>query len=458
MPFRESAGGVDARFCPASRLGRPRCGAVESPKGLGRRLRSSQARPRRHRSASDPAIDRKSRMAHQPTTAFGIKNHHYVTLRTSRLHDERLKSLGRSQSASLRSFKRAATNGKARSDDFDLERSKWLPEKCEMKRWFSINAACYSGGEMKGDEAPRIAILLCTHQGGAFLAEQLDSIQKQSYQNWVVHASDDGSTDETLSILESYQRRWPKGRLNLYSGPQNGFAANFLSLTCRREIDAHFFAYSDQDDIWDINKLDMAIRWLKSLPLENAAVYCNRTRLVDSKNIEIGFSPLFTKPPSFTNALIQNIGGGNTMVFNNAARELVCEVGSTVPIVSHDWWLYILVTGCGGVVHYDPSPTLRYRQHTRNAVGMNSSGVAKLRRVRMVWEGRFKSWTDRNITSVEAILDKLTPRNRHAFECFKKSRDKRLPFRLVYFFRSKVWRQAIIENVMIILAVMFRKV
>ncbi len=308
-----------------------------------------------------------------------------------------------------------------------------------------------------GNETPKIAILLCTYQGGVFLAEQLDSIQEQSYTNWVVHVSDDGSTDSTSSILESYQRRWPEGRLNLYSGPRNGFAANFLSLTCRWDIDADFFAYSDQDDIWESNKLDLAVRWFKSLQLGKAAVYCSRTRLVDSRNIEIGYSPLFTKPPNFTNALIQNIGGGNTMVFNNAARELVREVGLKVPIVSHDWWLYILVTGCGGVGHYDPSPTLRYRQHSGNVVGMNSNGGAKLRRIRMVWEGRFRSWNGLNVVSVEAIQDRLIPKHRYAFECFKKSRNEKLPFRLAYFFRSKVWRQSVIESVAVFLAVVFRK-
>ena len=88
---------------------------------------------------------------------------------------------------------------------------------------------------------------------------------------------------------------------------------------------------------------------------------------------------------------------------------------------------------------------------------MNSNGGAKLRRIRMVWEGRFRSWNGLNVVSVEAIQDRLIPKHRYAFECFKKSRNEKLPFRLAYFFRSKVWRQSVIESVAVFLAVVFRK-
>ncbi len=96
-----------------------------------------------------------------------------------------------------------------------------------------------------------MAILLCTYHGQHYLAEQLDSFAAQTHANWEVWASDDGSQDDTRAILERYQRTWPAGRLSIHFGPAEGFAANFLSLTFKARIEADYFAYSDQDDVWE---------------------------------------------------------------------------------------------------------------------------------------------------------------------------------------------------------------
>lgn len=195
---------------------------------------------------------------------------------------------------------------------------------------------------------PRVAILLCTYHGQHYLAEQLESFAAQSHKNWEVWASDDGSQDETHAILKAHQEKWPEGRLSIHFGPAEGFAANFLSLTCKASIEADYYAYSDQDDVWEADKLERAVRWLETIPPNMPALYCGRTRLVDADNNEIGLSPLFSKLPSFANALMQNIGGGNTMVFNNAARALLREAGEDTPVITHDWWAYMVVSGCGG--------------------------------------------------------------------------------------------------------------
>lgn len=258
---------------------------------------------------------------------------------------------------------------------------------------------------------PKVAILLCTYHGQHYLADQLSSFAGQSHTNWEVWASDDGSEDDTHAILEAYQRQWPQGRLSMHFGPAEGFAANFLSLTCKADIHADYYAYSDQDDIWESNKLSRAVEWLKTIPESVPALYCSRTRLVDANNREIGLSPLFSKPPSFANALIQSLAGGNTMVFNNAARNLLREAGENVPVVTHDWWAYMVVTGCGGQVFYDAEPELRYRQHDGNLVGMNATWSARLKRIQMLWEGRFQRWNDCNIAALRTLSHRLTLEN-----------------------------------------------
>lgn len=303
----------------------------------------------------------------------------------------------------------------------------------------------------------KVAILLCTYHGQTYLAEQLDSFERQTHANWQVWASDDGSLDDTHVILESYRRKWPEGRLSINIGPAEGFVMNFLSLMCNATINADYYAYSDQDDIWEANKLARAVDWLNTIPKNIPGLYCSRTRIVDSNNNEIGASPVFRRPPSFANALMQNIGGGNTMVVNNAARCILQEAGEMVPAVMHDWWTYLVVTGCGGQVCYDRVPTLRYRQHGSNLVGGNATWVARIKRIQMIWQGGHRTWTDRNIASLRAISHRLTQENLDLLNQFERARNMDLVARLINMKKCGVYRQTLLGNLGLIAAATFGK-
>lgn len=306
--------------------------------------------------------------------------------------------------------------------------------------------------------SPKIAILLCTYQGENYLAEQLDSIAAQNHEHWTVFASDDGSVDQTRSILQAYRTQWPAQQLYLMAGPQKGFAANFLSLIFKDEVEAEYFAYCDQDDVWESDKLQRAMACLEAVPADKPALYCARTRLVDAGNRAIGLSALFCKPPSFANALIQNIGGGNTMVFNRAARDLLRAAGADLQVVSHDWWTYMVVSGCGGEIFYDPRPTLRYRQHAANLVGMNSSWGARATRLSMLAQGRFTQWNNTNISNLASLHSRLTPASLQVLQQFASARGGALPTRLMKLKSSGVYRQTLLGNLGLIAAAVFNKI
>jgi glycosyltransferase involved in cell wall biosynthesis len=305
---------------------------------------------------------------------------------------------------------------------------------------------------------PNVAILLCTYQGESFLDGQLQSFMAQTFTDWTVFASDDGSTDKTHEILEAYQLQWGNDKLSLYTGPAKGFAANFLSITCRASICADFYAYSDQDDIWEADKLQRAIDWLQKIPKHVPSLYCTRTRLVDDTNTSIGLSPLFKKPPCFANALMQNIGGGNTMVFNNAARQLICHWGDQVNVVAHDWWAYLLVSGCGGQVFYDPYPSIRYRQHDNNIVGQNNNWRARIKRIRLLGQGEYKNWNNRHITALQKLKGLLTPENQELLQLFAVGRKQPLVTRLLMLKRAGIKRQSMPSNIALIMAAVFGKI
>lgn len=306
-------------------------------------------------------------------------------------------------------------------------------------------------------QALRVAVLACTYQGEAHLAEQLDSMAAQTHTAWKVWVSDDGSTDATLDILQRYRARWGSGQLSILRGPSAGFAANFRSLTCSTEIDADFFAWADQDDIWEPDKLSRALAWLQSVPADVPSLYGTRTLLTDEGNRPIGLSPLFTRPPSFANALVQSIAGGNTMVFNRAARALLMEANSQGNALPPDWLAYLVVTGCGGRVHYDPWPSVRYRQHGGNLSGSNISLQGRWRRLRLLLAGQFGEWIDANLESLARVRHRMPEPNQRVLNTFIEARRQPMLRRLRGFRRAGIHRQTVLGNIGLAVATLLNR-
>jgi hypothetical protein len=121
------------------------------------------------------------------------------------------------------------------------------------------------------------------------------------------------------------------------SGPQQGFVKNFLSLACDPSLSFDFYAYCDQDDVWEPDKLARAVERLSRAPPHIAAMYCSRTMLIDDEGKTLSYSRAYRRKPSFRNALVQSIASGNTIVFNDAARRLLMVCGSRAKVPSHDW-------------------------------------------------------------------------------------------------------------------------
>lgn len=302
------------------------------------------------------------------------------------------------------------------------------------------------------------AILLGTHNGQAFLEQQLDSFGMQTDTHWQVWASDDASSDHTLALLKAYQQQWATNQLHILSGPAQGFVANFLSLVCRTEIHADYYAYADQDDIWEKDKLERALAWLNTVPSHTPALYCTRTRFIDEHNQELGLSSRIPHPPAFANALLHNIGGGNTMVFNEAARALLCLAGPEVNVIAHDWWTYIVVSGCKGVVHFDPYPSVRYRQHAHNLIGSNIGIVARYTRMRKVWQNHFKQWADMHLSALERLHSQLSADSLRTLQHFTQMREQWLIPRLISLKRSGVYHQRPLGTLGLWLAAVFNKI
>ena len=298
----------------------------------------------------------------------------------------------------------------------------------------------------RGSSGP-VSILLCTFNGARFLPQQLASYETQDFSNWRLFASDDGSQDATLSLLQDFQKKHGADKVHIRSGPQRGVLANFLALICDPSVQGAYYAFSDQDDVWLPDKLSRARRFLIDAAADRPVVYCSRTRLIDDCGAAIGLSPLFRKPPSFRNALTQSIAGGNTMVLNEPTRQLLLRAGADAPCAAHDWWVYLAVTAVGGILFYDAVPSICYRIHARNVIGSNRTAAAQLMRARMLWHGRFQSWSDMNVAALERIESDMTDENRRIFALFRSARKQRLVPRLRGLLHAGIHRQTLLGNI-----------
>lgn len=221
-----------------------------------------------------------------------------------------------------------------------------------------------------------VEILMATYNGGKYLEEQLRSIEEQTFKHWHLTVHDDGSTDETLDVLEAFQKRMGKDKVTFRKNdvPSGSAKANFLGLI--KEAEGDYFMCCDQDDRWHINKIAMTLhrmrqmeqRYGRDLPL----LVHTDLRVVDSRLKEIhpsfhAYTNLEHRPiPSLE--LVQNQVTGCTMMFNNQLKQYVERIDNTDPILMHDHFLALIACAFGKMSYIDKA-TIDYRQHEENSVG-----------------------------------------------------------------------------------------
>lgn len=302
--------------------------------------------------------------------------------------------------------------------------------------------------------APLVVILLATHNGIDWLDEQLASIEGQTHSRIDVLVSDDMSTDGTVERLRYWARRWRKGRFYVRTAMTGAAAENFRSLLVNCELIAEFYAFADQDDIWLPGKLAVGIRALEHAT--EPALYGGATLILRDGAIE-GTSPHFHRPPDFRNALVQSIAGGNTMMFNRRAFEALQKAAARTGFVSHDWFAYMIVSGIGGEVVYDPTPQLLYRQHGRNVQGANTGWKARLGRLMLAISGRFATWNDINLEGLRECREMLSFPAQRALDEFSRARRGSLIGRIQQLRRSGVFRQTRFGQLSLFAACVLRK-
>ena len=286
-----------------------------------------------------------------------------------------------------------------------------------------------------------INILLSTYNGERFLAEQIQSIQKQTIKDWTLLIRDDGSTDRTPDIIREFVKQDQRIQwINENQIENFGVIKNFYTLLKYQAADVYFF--SDQDDIWLEDKLEVTLLEAQKHDLSKPLLVYTDLKVVNQQ-LEITHASMIKTQSAHANTtllqeLTENTVTGGTMMINQA---LAKEWNTCEGLLMHDWYLALVAAARGKLVYLDITTEL-YRQHDANVLGART------------WSKRMKHWLSPHqlirkywwlITSsqqqAQLLLDlPLQPKDRDMVEAYvsllTKSLTKRLATLKTYGFRK----------------------
>ena len=290
----------------------------------------------------------------------------------------------------------------------------------------------------------KVAVILGFYNGNDYIETQVKSILEQKFKNIDIYIFDDNSKlNVELKKIKSDKNT--KCKIKIFKRERNvGYAKNFLLGLKEAGNNYDFYAFSDQDDIWELDKINRGVEALNSQVSNLPKLYCSRTAYFNSDcSKEIGSSKIHTKKPTFANALLQNIAGGNTILMNNLARQIVIKTVKAEKFISHDWWCYQIISGAGGEVIFDKNKTVRYRQHKYNLIGKNNGFEDIKSRILEFLLGKVKTWSDINLKNLSNFRYLLTNENNEILENYLRARDSKNIFKkLNFYLKSGVFRQS----------------
>jgi glycosyltransferase involved in cell wall biosynthesis len=267
----------------------------------------------------------------------------------------------------------------------------------------------------------------------------------QDYPHVEILIRDDGSADGTVDIIQEYCRH---SNVRALYGENIGVVPSFLQLLKLGAPGGTYFAFCDQDDIWEKDKLSRAVDLLAGVAHNEPTMYCSRAKIVAEDLRLLGLTQPPRRRPSFRNSLVQNIATGCTVLLNRPAADLLNRATPSHALM-HDWWAYIVVSAFGNVI-YDVEPRVLYRQHRQGVIGAQH-GVLRS------WTTRIRRFrVNRRLFLVKKQAEEfrrlygahLDERNRAVLDRFLLTRGT-LQERLQYALSGDVWRQSRLDDVIL---------
>lgn len=228
-----------------------------------------------------------------------------------------------------------------------------------------------------------VTVLLAVYNGEKFLKQQIDSILDQTVTDIKIIIRDDGSTDNSLKIIDNYCDKHPQIISKLEGAPTGSAKQNFAELL--KNCDSDYIMFCDQDDVWLPDKIEKTLTAMKSAESgEKTPVLVHTDLKVVDQNLNVispsffEFQQLKQDKISLPQLLVQNYVTGCTVMINRALKEKCGAIPQNC--IMHDWWLAMVAVLFGKLVCVS-DPTMLYRQHANNQVGAKASyGIAFIKR------------------------------------------------------------------------------
>jgi glycosyltransferase involved in cell wall biosynthesis len=212
-----------------------------------------------------------------------------------------------------------------------------------------------------------VLVLMSAYNGARYIEEQINSILHQVGVRTRLYIRDDGSRDDTISVLKRYSEDYPD-RVSYITGENVGYGQSFLYLLKTADLSSvDYVALSDQDDVWLAEKLAKAI---EKMSVSSADIYGSSLTIVNTNLETIGFYP--KTELSVPRSIFENATSGNTMVLSTQAvtdMRRYMELGGYSFVTIHDWYIYALLIATGHTQYIDADSYILYRQHGGNSLG-----------------------------------------------------------------------------------------
>lgn len=262
-------------------------------------------------------------------------------------------------------------------------------------------------------EKKKFAIILSAYNGEKYIKEQLESLFNQTYKNIEVIVRDDGSKDNTVKILEQYVKQGKN--IKLVKGENIGFVKSFFELL--KIADADYYAYCDQDDIWEKDKIERAYLGLLKLDETKPNLFFSKSDYYD-QDMNFVAKGEEKKLYNFRNSLVECVTQGMSMCINKKARDIIIE---NIPQKSifHDQWTY-MVCSAFGELYYDDKALVRYRRHTKSVTAEGKSFIKlQMWRIKEIFFGdMIKNIKEQINEFYEIYGDKLIAKDKKIIKLF----------------------------------------
>ena len=230
-------------------------------------------------------------------------------------------------------------------------------------------------------ELKKVAVLLATYNGELYIRELLDSLIRQTYQNFICYIHDDGSVDDTLSICKEYYQNYPEKIVILDYPPTGGAKNNFLSFA--EYVSADYYCFCDQDDVWLENKLELFVKKASSVNSNKRGLLVFSDLKIVNQDLKVTSNSFYAQTHvvpekiNYKNVLVKGYVPGCAMMIDDFLFQRVREYHDLNNIKMHDWWIIAIAFMCKSSICIIKKPLLLYRIHSNNTIGVNNDNALK---------------------------------------------------------------------------------